>query len=49
MWAIDSGNTDIVELLLSNGVDTTWKNHQGDDAISFARKEGHKAMVKLLE
>ena len=49
MWAVDSGSLEIVELLIENGVDTSWKNHQGDDARSFASEEGKTAIAELLQ
>jgi ankyrin repeat protein len=49
MWAIDSGNVEIVHLLLDNGVDTSWKNHLGNDARSFAAEKGNDKIVNLLQ
>jgi len=48
MWAIDSGNIELVSLLLDQGVDTGWKNHFGGDARGFAKEKGDPAIVELL-
>ncbi len=49
MWAIDSGNDNIVKLLLENGVNKSWKNVMGADALTFARDEGHSDIMTLLQ
>ena len=49
MWAIDSGNSEIVELLIKNEVNTEWKNAMGDDASAFAQQKGDARMIELLQ
>jgi len=49
MWAIDSGNIEIVKLLLENEVDASWTNVLGGGAISFAREKRNQTIVDLLQ
>ena len=49
MWAAAEGQADVVELLLKNGADPSLKEVDGDTAESFAAKNGHTAVVKILQ
>jgi len=49
MWAAAEGQTKVVELLLKNGADPSLKEADGDTAESFAAKNGHSAVVKILQ
>jgi ankyrin repeat protein len=49
MWAAAEGQVEIVELLLKNGADPSLKEVDGDTAESFAAKNGHTAVVKILK
>ncbi len=48
MWAIDSGNVELVSLLLDHGVDTDWKNPLGDNARTFAKEKGDQDIIDRL-
>ncbi len=47
--AAESGNVEIVKLLIQSKVDTTWKNAMGEDASSFARQKGDEEIIELLQ
>ncbi|KAA8641770.1 uncharacterized protein ATNIH1004_010709 [Aspergillus tanneri] len=48
-WAAESGQTNIVELLLArNDVDVNCEDKDGRTALSWAAGRGHKDVVKLL-
>ncbi|MBN2634101.1 MAG: ankyrin repeat domain-containing protein, partial [Bacteroidales bacterium] len=49
MFAASEGQTGIVKLLLENGADPFRKDADGDDALTFARNNGHTEVVTLLE
>ena len=49
MWAAAEGQAEAVELLLKNGADASLKEADGDTAESFAAKNGHSAVVKILQ
>lgn len=49
MTAAAEGQTEVVRLLLERGADPTLKDVDGDTALSFARQNGHTAVVELLE
>jgi ankyrin repeat protein len=49
MWAAAEGQAEVVELLLKNGADPSLKEVDGDTAESFAAKNGHTAVVKILQ
>lgn len=46
--AADSGNDDIVSLLLSKGADPLRKNQSDETPYHLAFKKGHKKVMKLL-
>jgi len=49
MWAAAEGQSEVVELLLKNGADPSLKDVDSDTAESFAAKNGHAAVVKILQ
>lgn len=49
MMASLKGNIAAVNLLLSRDADATLKDRDGYDAIDYARKGGHQAVVDILE
>jgi ankyrin repeat protein len=49
MWAAAEGQAEVVELLLKSGADPSLKEVDGDTAESFAAKNGHTAVVKILQ
>jgi len=48
MYAASEGQLEVVKILLSRGADPSKKDKDGDDALSFATKNGHKTIVDLL-
>ena len=49
MEAAGSGRTDIVQLLLAKGADVNAKNNYGETALFWAKKMGHKEIVRILK
>jgi ankyrin repeat protein len=49
MWAAAEGQIENVKLLLKHGADAALKDVDGDTAESFAAKNGHTAIVALLQ
>ncbi len=49
MWAAAEGQAEVVALLLKHGADSSLKDIDGDTAESFAAKNGHVAVVKILK
>jgi ankyrin repeat protein len=49
MYAAAEGQLECVRILLLYKADPVMKDKDGDDALSFARNNGHKAIVTLLE
>jgi ankyrin repeat protein len=49
MFAASEGQLDVVKLLLDKKADPFMKDIDGDDALSFARNNGHAEVVKVLE
>ncbi len=49
MYAAAEGNRDVVQILIDNGADVSLKDTDGETAIDFARNNGHKSVVDLLE
>jgi ankyrin repeat protein len=49
MTASAEGLENVVQLLLDRGADRTIEDQDGDTALSFARQNGHDAVVALLE
>ena len=49
MTAAAEGQLDVVRLLLAYGADPGLEDKDGDTAASFARQNGHSAVVDLLE
>ena len=49
MTAAAEGQLEVVRLLLANGADPDLEDGDGDTAASFARQNGHFAVVDLLE
>ena len=47
--AAAEGQADVVKLLLKHKADITLKDVDGDTAESFAAKNGHTAVVKILQ
>jgi ankyrin repeat protein len=47
--AAEYGYLDVVERLLKRGADSSVRNFEGHTALELAKKEGHKAIIKLLE
>jgi len=48
MYAAAEGQTDVVKLLLQHGSDKSLTDIDGDNALSFARENGHAEVVDLL-
>ncbi len=48
MYASAEGQTDVVKLLLAFKADPSMKDTDGDDAMTFARNNGHNDIVSLL-
>jgi uncharacterized protein len=49
MYAAAEGQVDCVKLLLAARADHLLKDIDGDDALTFARNNGHNEVVKLLQ
>jgi ankyrin repeat protein len=49
MTAAAEGQVEVVRLLLRHGADAALKDKDGDTAESFARQNGHTAVVDLLK
>jgi ankyrin repeat protein len=49
MFAASEGQLDVVKILLAYKADPFLKDIDGDDAMSFASKNGHKEVVALLQ
>lgn len=49
MTAAAEGQIEVVRLLLGHGADPALKDKDGDTAESFARQNGHTAVVELLK
>ena len=49
MTAAAEGQVEVVRLLLAHGADPSLEDKDGDTAESFARQNGHAAVVDLLE
>ncbi len=49
MYASAEGQLEVVKILLDNGADPTIREVDGDDAKSFAHKNGHTAVVHYLQ
>jgi ankyrin repeat protein len=48
MYAAAEGQTDVVKILLSYRADPSLKDVDGDDALTFARNNGHNEVAALL-
>jgi ankyrin repeat protein len=49
MTAAAEGELEVVQLLLDRGADPSLEDTDGDTALSFARRNGHTEVAKLLE
>ena len=49
MWAVGSGNEELVRYLLRSGADVRWTNALGITALDFAREQQKTNVVRLLE
>lgn len=49
MFAASEGQLEIVKTLLDHGADPFRKDVDGDDALTFARNNGHSQVVSFLE
>jgi ankyrin repeat protein len=49
MWAVDSGNEEIVQFLLLSGTNVRWTNALGETALDFARTKKANNMIRILE
>lgn len=49
MYAASEGQLEIVKLLLSNRADPSLKDVDGDDALAFAKNNGHAEVALLLQ
>ena len=49
MWAIEADEPRIVEFLLMNGADPTWRNSLGRTALDLAMEKQAKGMIDLIE
>ena len=48
MYAAAEGQLEVVKILLANRADPAMKDIDGDDALTFARNNGHAAIVSVL-
>lgn len=49
MFATAEGQAEVVEVLLAHGADMKKADQEGDTALDFARKNGHRKAVRLLQ
>jgi ankyrin repeat protein len=49
MFAAAEGQVEVIKILLSHGADVTIKDNDGDRALDFAVKNGHKIAAGLLK
>lgn len=49
MWAVDSGNDELLSYLLRSGADVGWTNALGSSALDFAREQKKTNVLRLLE
>ena len=49
MVAAGRGHTDVVQTLLDYHADNTLKDVDGDTALSFAQRQGHGDVVRLIK
>lgn len=49
MWAVSSGNEDLVAYLLQNGADAKWTNSLGTTAVAIARGQKKTNLVNSVE
>ena len=49
MWAVDSGNEELVSFLLQSGADLRWTNALGTTALDFAMEQKKTNLVRVLE
>ena len=49
MYAASEGNLEVVKVLLDNNADPRIRDKDDDDALEFARRNGHSEVVKFLE
>jgi len=49
MYAAAEGQLEVVKILLAHGADPALKDIDGDDAMTFAVKNGHKEIASLLQ
>jgi ankyrin repeat protein len=49
MFAAAEGQVEVIKVLLSHGADVTIKDNDGDRALDFAVKNGHKIAAGLLK
>lgn len=47
-WAVETGNKDIVELLMSNGANMNVKDNLGKTPLAIAEERKHKEIAELL-
>jgi ankyrin repeat protein len=48
MYAAAEGQAEVVKILLDNHADPALKDVKGEQALTFARKNGHQDVVKML-
>lgn len=49
MWAVNSGNEDLVSFLLRSGANAKWTNASNTTALDFAREQRKTNIVHILE
>ena len=49
MFAAAEGQADVVKVLLAHGANMKITDQDGDTALDFAEKNGHREAVKLLQ
>ena len=49
MFAGGEGHTEVIETLLAHGADANKKDVDGDTALTFAQRNGHREAAMLLE
>jgi ankyrin repeat protein len=49
MWAVDSGNEELLRLLLVRGADASWTNALGQTALDLAAEERKTNLVAVLQ
>jgi ankyrin repeat protein len=49
MWAVNSGNEELVRFILKSGAESSWSNALGGTAESLARQRGFTNIAALVK